>query len=330
MLRFFRGTAPGTIFLIAITLIGLWISAFIDPQLPRSDIYETNPMPLYSLFRLVALNSPGAGVAASFILLSLMMFLLVNFNTSHFFISERTFLPSLIYLFFCSLFPQYQVMNPVLPAALFLMLAIMRIIGSYRKAGVASNYFDAGVLISIGTLFYANLIWFGILLIIGIALLRTGSPGEILIAITGLLTPFIITAGLYYVTGMNLHLLVWDLKENLVGSSADFEFHRVTIVVLICFAMVLAASLFFLIMHINSKKIKSRKTFWLLLWTFIISLLLYFLSPAVSVEMMWIMSIPASYLVVHFFVFSTRKVITEIIFSVMLLLVFLVQILYMV
>ena len=38
---------------------------------------------------------------------------------------------------------------------------------------MAGNFFDAAILISTGSLFYANLIWFGLLVIIGIALIRT-------------------------------------------------------------------------------------------------------------------------------------------------------------
>ena len=59
------------------------------------------------------------------------------------------------------------------------MLAVIRIIDGYRKAGIANNFFDAGILISTGSLFYANLIWFGVLVIIGIALIRTVSISEI-------------------------------------------------------------------------------------------------------------------------------------------------------
>ena len=65
------------------------------------------------------------------------------------------------------------------------MLAIMRIMDGYHISGTAYNYFDAGLLISIGSLFYANLIWFGLLVIIGIALLRTGNLKEILISVLG-------------------------------------------------------------------------------------------------------------------------------------------------
>ena len=60
----------------------------------------------------------------SFLMVSLMAFLLVNFNTTVFFIHERTFLPALFYVLLGGFFPDHQLLNPVLPASIFLMLAI--------------------------------------------------------------------------------------------------------------------------------------------------------------------------------------------------------------
>src|ERR1035437_7615688 len=154
LLRIFKGTGPGVIFLIIITLITVWISAILNQRLHPRFIYETDPMPLYGFMKFLLHNNHSLGVILSFLIVSLMAFLMVNFNTS-----------------------------------VFLMLAIIRIIDSYHKTGTAYNYFDAGILISTGSLFYANLIWFGLLVIIGIALLRTGNLKEIVISIIGLLTP---------------------------------------------------------------------------------------------------------------------------------------------
>ncbi len=59
----------------------------------------------------------------------------------------------------------------------------------------------------------------------------------------------------------------------------------------------------------NSKKIKARKTFSVLLWGFFISLIIYFALPSVSVEMIWITAMPASYILAHYFVFAKKKII---------------------
>ncbi len=323
----FRGTSPGIIFLIGVTSVALWLSAFLDPQMPGPAVYETSPMPLYGLLKSVLGTNPLTGVIFSFVVLSVMLIVLVNFNTTVFFINERTFLPAGIYLFFSALFPQNQVLNPVLPAAVFLLLAVIRIMDAYRKPEIAYNFFDAGILIGTGALFYANMIWFGLLVFIGISLLRTGNIREITIAVLGLATPFLITTGLFYVTNKDLQTFFADLRSNLFGDSTLFTFSIVTIAVLIYLGLMLVISLGFLISQMNSKKIKSRKTFSLLIWGFLVSLALYFILPSVSVEIIWLTGIPASYFLVHYFVFARKKLIPELIFSGFFLLIILIQVL---
>ena len=262
-------------------------------------------------------------------MVSLMAFLMVNFNTTVFFINERTFLPALFYVLFGGFFPDQQLLNPVIPASIFLMLAIIRIMDGYHKTGTAYNYFDAGILISTGSLFYANLIWFGLLVIIGIALLRTGNLKEIVISVFGLLTPYLITFGLYYVIGKDMWALLKLLENNLFTRSIYYPFPRLTIVALIFSGALIFVSIIQLIRHMNTKKIKSRKTFSLMIWTFLISIVVYVSLPSVSIEIIWLISIPVSYFLTHYFVIVKKKLVPEILFSLLFVFILLIQIWYL-
>ena len=328
LLRLFKGTTPGVIFLIIITLVVIWIGALFNPQIPGDFIYETLPMPLYGLLKSILGNSPFLGVIFSISVVTLMAFLIVNFNTTVFFINERTFLPALIYILLGGIFPLYQLVNPVLPASVFLILALIRIMDAYRKPGIAYNFFDAGILISTGSLFYANLIWFGLLIIIGIAILRTGNLLEIAISILGLLTPLLITFSLYYVIDKDLGALLSLVESNLFGQSAGYTFQRFTVVALILTGMIIIVSILFLALHTSSKKIKSRKTFSMLQWIFLITIGIYIILPTVSVELIWLIAIPVSYFLAHYFIFARKKLVPEIFFAVLLGLIFGMQILY--
>ena len=77
MLRIFKGTGPGTILLIVITLVLLWLSAFTDPQLPQPAIYETRPMPLYFLLKMLLGKNALPGVLFSFAVLGVLLFLIL-------------------------------------------------------------------------------------------------------------------------------------------------------------------------------------------------------------------------------------------------------------
>jgi len=98
--------------------------------------------------------------------------------------------------------------------------------------------------------------------------------------------------------------------------------------VIVLSGILILVSIVFLMMRISMKKIKSRKTFYLLLWTLFISLVLYLVLPSVSVEMIWITGTPASYLLTNYFVFARGKIIPEILFSGIFLLVILIQAFY--
>jgi hypothetical protein len=329
LLRLFKGTGPGVILLIIITLVAIWINAILNQRLHPRYIYETDPMPLYGLLKALIHNSHSLGVILSFLMVSLMAFLMVNFNTSVFFINERTFLPALIYVLLGGFFPDHQLLNPVIPASVFLMLAIFRIMDGYHKPGTAYNFFDAGLLIGIGSMFYANLIWFGLLIIIGIAIMRTGNLKEIVISIVGLLTPYIITFGFYYVIGKDVIALMKLFVSNLFFRSTYYPFPRLTIIALIFFGAFILVSLIQLLQHLNTKKIKSRKTFSLIIWTFLISIIIYFALPSASVEITWLTSIPVSYFLTHYFVFAKKKLVPEILFSLLFVFILLIQIWYL-
>ncbi len=329
LLRQFKGTGPGTIFLISVTLLVVWASAFIRLKGHFFLYFDLDPMPLYGILSDLIGTNPFPGVIFSLLLVSVMAFQMVNLNTNIFFINERTFLPALFYILISGLLPQYQLLNPAIFSAIFLMLAIRRIVDSYQVQGTAYSFFDAGLLIGTGSLFYANLIWFGLLVIIGILLLRTAIIKELVISVIGLVTPFILTFGIYYLSGKDLKDLSALMLYNIFGDQAGFSFTSLSIIALILAGSSTLVSIVYLLRLVNTKKIRSRKTFSLLLWLFVITVVVYCVVPSVSVEIIWIAGIPVSYFWTHYFVFSKKKLIPEIFFSLLLILILIIQVWYL-
>lgn len=326
LLQQFKRTGPLTIMLIIVILITIWVGAFIKLKDHFSWYFDLNAMPLYELLSSFIGNNPLPGIIFSFLLVSVMAFLMVNLNTSLFFINERTFLPALFYIMLTGLFPQYQLLNPAIFGAVFLMLAIKRIMEAYRIQGIAYNFFDAGILIGTGSLFYANLVWFGLIIIIGIGLLRTGNLREIMLSILGLITPYLLTTGFYYVAGKDLSGFFSLLEYNLFSKRTSFAFSPLTIVTLILICVITLGSISQVFMMINNKKIQARKTFYLLLWILFISTGVYLIVPTASVEIIWIASIPVGYYISHYFIFIRKKLISELLFSLLVFLILLIQV----
>jgi hypothetical protein len=330
ILRLFKGTGPGVIFLISVTLLLLWAGSLINPAVDQVSLYEKHPLPLYSLLKTLLGSIPFAGVLFSLLVVTLIAVMLVNFNTADFFIHERTFFPAFFYFLLSGIFPGYQLLNPVIPASLFLLFALIRINDVYRKSGTANNFFDAGLLIGTGSLFYGNLIWFALLILIGIAVYRSFNLIELATSFIGLVTPWILTFSFYYIFGKDPLSLFTLLKNNLAEVPDLYVFSKAELLVLLLISLVILVSFVYLLMTMNSKKIKSRKTFYLLIWVLLISVALYVFVPSVSVEIVWLLFIPFSYLLTHYFLFIKKGIFREILFYLLLSQVLLMQVLYMV
>jgi hypothetical protein len=329
ILKQFKRAGPTTIFLIIVILFFLWTGPILRVRNSFTLYFDLEPMPLYGIVSSLIGTHPVPGIIVSISLVALMAFLMVNLNTALFFINERTFLPALFYILMSGMFPQYQLMNPAVMASVFLMLAIKRIMDSYRVQGVAYNFFDAGLLIGTGSLFYANLIWFSAIMIIGISILRTWNPREIFLSVIGLITPYLISSAVYYVAGYNPLELFDTLSDNLFGRRADFAFIPIIMVAILYTGLLSISAISHLFMMIGTKKIQSRKTFLLLTWVFLISVVIWFLIPSVSVEIMWIAAIPLSYFLSHYFVFMKRKVLADVLFGLFFMLIVVMQLWYL-
>lgn len=327
-LKILRGTGPGVLFLIVVSLAAVWLGPMISPQTAGDDVSGGRQMILYRLLSEFTGEGSIRGLLLSVALTGLMAYLLVYFNTVEFFINERTYIPAFVYILLTGLFPQNQHMNPALPASVFLLLAIMRIVKTYRVQGTAFSFFDAGFLISVGSLFYANLVWSGLLLFVGIILIRNISLREIVISLAGLATPFLICAGILYVTGENMTSLTEDLKFNILEVIVSPRLTPVTIAGLIVLTFYLFIGITYLMTVVGNKKIKSRKAFSIFLWSLAISIILSSLLSSASLEIIWTGMIPSVYLISHFFVLTKKTLLRESLFILLVVAVIAIQVLY--
>jgi hypothetical protein len=327
MLRHFKGTGPGVIMLILLTAVLLWAGSFKFPSDYIGQV-NYNPGVLFDWFGALVTPFPVLALLLGFMLMLAVSILLISFNTGSFFLNERTFLPGVIFIIITALFPEYQTLHPVIPASLLLLLAVIRIAGSHRESGIAYHFFDAGLMIGAGSLVYPNLIWFGVLLIAGILLLRTINIHEIAISLLGLLTPYFLVYGIYYVAGNDLSELTIGFRSKLFTESPDQDWPRTLIITAFFILISIVISVSYLTTVFSKKKVKSRKIFSLLIWVGVITILIYFFSPSASVELVYILAIPASYILAHYYIgIRRKKIVPELLFTGTLLLVLVIHLL---
>jgi hypothetical protein len=288
--------------------------------------FSSDPMPLWSVLTGLMSQSVKAQVITAFVMMLIISLLMVRFNISLFFINRRTFLPGLLYVLLYSIFPLHMVFNPALPAALLIMIALWRMMDAYRKNGVAYNFFDAALLISTASLFYGNAIWFLALVFVGTLLLRSPDLREIFVAIVGALLPYAFLYGIWYLTNrdiIDLNLLILD---NLFEKAPQIVWGRTTIILLVIVALNLIIALYMLLADITTKKVKSRKTFSMLLWLFVIAVAVFAAVPSASLELMAIFAVPAAFVISDYYVFARKIVVPEILFALLIIMLVIARI----
>lgn len=306
LLKALKSNQPFLILLIPVFALALWVKSFMSPA----------AFPFYAGEDMMLLYQPIAWLVGKNILLShitalfftiLLAFLILKLNIQYAFIKSRTLLPPAIFILISSGMPALHAMHPVYPAALFLILAIDRIFNSFDKEIIHSNAFDAGIFLALGSLFYLNLIflfpilWFGFIIIKPKVNWR-----EYILSTLGFLLPWL-GAFVYYMIAGQQDKLWYTLQMNLT-SHQSFIKDNLAIQILVAYLFILTLlGSFFLLSQYDDKRISSRKFFKVFFWVFLISIILIAASPAVSQEIIIIISIPLTYLISNYFIFMKRQ-----------------------
>jgi len=278
--------------------VGIWLNTFLNPG--NSNLYfNEHPMPLYGVLTNIVSPVSTWGTLITMIIWVSHGLLLVRLNTKFIFINERTYLPAIIFILSGCFITDLQSLNPVIISSIFLLIAIERLIDSYRNTNISFSSFDAGLLIGTGTLFYLNLGFFLLLVWIGLLILRPVNWREWVVPILGFCTPVFFTAAIYYLLYDDLFLFIEIIQDNLIPFKYDItQFHFYFLGYL---ALIVAFASFQIIRDRITKKVRSRKIFLIFWWLFFISAIVFFIFPWASFEMIVFGFIPLSFLLTNYF-----------------------------
>jgi hypothetical protein len=320
MIRFFRGSGIGPFLMVILFAVALWIEYFLTPPQMLYPLAD-KPMPLWGLVLNAFEGLPLLAVIFSFSLMLVVSIVMVRFNTSIFFINRRTYFPALFYILLFSTFPGEMVLNPVLPAALLIVIALWRMLSAYRLNGMVLNFFDAALLVSSAGMFYAGSLWFFLIVVVGVLMLRTSDIREVSMAFVGVLLPWILLFAVWYLTGRNITDLSEIIRHNLFDEMPSVYWSRTLIILLIVIGLNFLPALFALFREMPTKKIRSRKTFELFLWMLAVCAAIYVFVPAVSIELGVLAAIPLSYIMAGYCTFTRRLATTEILLWLMIVMI---------
>jgi hypothetical protein len=306
LLKALKSNQPYNFLLLPLIALALWIRSFVHAGAytfyPGEDMMLLYKPVSYLLGENFLLNNIIAMIFAI-----LLAFLILKLNVQYSFIKVRSFLPPSLFIIITSGMPDLHAMHPVYPATLFLVLAIDRIFNAFDKEIIHSNAFDAGIFLAIGSLFYLNLVFFFPMLWFGFIILKPKvNWREYVLTTIGFSLPWLAALTYYLIAGRENELL-HTLQMNFTSHQT---FLRENLAIQIYTGYLILLTLlgsFFLLFQYDDKRIRSRKFFKVFFWIFLISIVLIIANPAVSQEIIIILSIPLTYLISNFFIFIKRQ-----------------------
>lgn len=297
--------------LIPLIAVALWVSSFVTPAI--FPFYQGEDMMiLYQPINYLLSKNPLANNIVALLFIILLAFLILKLNVQYAFIRTRTFLPSSLFVLISSGMHELHAMHPVYPATLFLVLTVDRIFSSYDKEIIHSNAFEAGIFLAIGSLFYLNLMFFAPFLWIGFNVLKPKiNWRDYILTTLGFVMPWAAVLMYYLATGQT-DAFYHTLEQNFTSHPVFFKSNLPIQIYMGYLLLLTLLASFNLLRQYDEKKISSRKYFKAFFYIFLISGTLIIASPAVSQEIIIILTLPLTYLISNYLISMKRQVWGEI------------------
>lgn len=296
ILKLLKSNQPYHFILIPLVVLVFWFRSFLTPGFFPFFGGE-NDMPLYSPLNQLLSGSPLINNAVAVVFVILLSFMILRLNTVYDFIQIRTFLPSNIFVLIVSGLLSLHTLHPVYFGAFFLLLCVDRIFNAYESKKANSNSFDSGFYLAVGSLFYLNLIFYFPVIWIGLFLLRKNREWrDFVLSLVGMLLPWLFAFSWYFLTD-SVDELRTVVVQNMITSTSFLQ-GNISFQVYLGFLMVITLwSSLFLLVQYDAKKISTRKYFQIFFVIFLISVILFFLVPAASQEILVIMAVPLTFFI---------------------------------
>jgi hypothetical protein len=317
-IRFLKSNNALALLFLPLIAIVIWVFGFFDPII----IPVKHAMPLYEMTAEIFINIPWLSTLIGLILVIGEAFLLNYIVNENEVLTKQSYLPALFYIIFMSNNKGMLTLHPLLFGNLFILFAIHKLLSSYRKDKAFSQAFDAGILISIATLFYFPFIVFLPLLIVGLIILRPFIWREWLISFLGALIPYAFVTSYYF---------WYDILDYLFYDKMFFSFLREKDVLSYSQSFYFMIGFGWLLLFLSMGKIlwggeigsqRSKKSIIFLVWFFFLSAVSIPLAPEISTKYFSALAIPGAVFCANYFTIIKKGWWAEFLFLVLLTSIF--------
>lgn len=309
-IRLFKSNNAAALILLPLIGICIWIFGFIQPQTLSSE----HSMPFFGLINASISNLKWLSVFVAFGLVVGQAFLLNYIINTNGVLVKQSYLPALFYLVFMSNNKDMLLLHPVLFANLFILLAFEKLISSYRKDVAFSDSFEAGLLLSIASLFYFPCVVLFPLLGVAFIIFRPFNWREWFISFLGVLAPYALVISYYFWFDI-LSLLWFDkmffsvVREKAVVHVPGTFYFMIGVgwfIIFIALAKTFGS--------ITSGSQKSKKTMVFFIWLLLFGAATIVFAPEISTKYFSIMAIPTSVFAANYFLTQKKEWYGELLF----------------
>ncbi len=220
MLSFFKSNNPGVVLFYLVYLV-LFRVCFAFVEVDTNFVFEHRE-PLSALLFGFLKNFSSGYSTISLVLGALLCFIqallingVVNENKI---LAKKNYMPGAVFIVFASFFQESLLLTPATVALTFIIVASSRLFGLVKKEKSYGDVFDVGFLIAVATLFYFPCVIFVLFAGIGLAVMRPFNYREWTIVLLGFLSPLFLVftfyfwndkAGILFPEIANLHTNGW-------------------------------------------------------------------------------------------------------------------------
>lgn len=260
--------------IFTVILVMIWIPAFVNPLPP---VQTPSDGPLYTLLVNNWLHQfTILTVAIALLLVVSQALILFYVYQANGFFGRSNFLPAIIILLAYSWNSNFQTLHAVLPAGIFIIIALHSIMVMYGRQAAFHQVFIAAFSIGIASLFYIPLAYLLLMIWFTLITYRISTWREYAVSIIGYILPFI-----YYISWLfwdnNLQQGLQHLSGSLVNLILPPRVSMINTIWLSVSAFILAITMIAVLNLMNDKLISLRRRSWVLFnfsFTAVIAILL--------------------------------------------------------
>lgn len=324
LIRFIKHNRSLSVVVLPIAMIALWLYGFFHPVVPLTE----HSAPLYKLLIAGIGNSPFLLTLISFILIFCESLLINYIIRKNEIINTPSFLPALVYIVLMSLQPEMFSLHPIVIANLFMLLAMYKLMQTYRKETAYSEAFDTGFFISLAMLFYIPSVVFILILWMGLIIIRPFIWREWIIAFIGFSIPCIYLVFYYFWNDKHDEFQYDALYYTIIAPRKSFnaltfsysEYGQMGILLLSAFF-----SAGRLLRDFRKSTVQSRSNLLVMIYFFLLSFASIFLAPSYSIAYLSFLSVPFSIFFSSYLLFTRKEWMAELLFLLLIISVFVNQ-----